>query len=111
MASGLRSVMAAISRHRESFDGVQDKNFAVAGRGGWQSKLHQRIHLVGGSDVFRRGHAAVGDYAFLGESFVRLMELELGFVAGANVRDTRPSLRGGPTTTLSELRTSRSPMA
>src|ERR1700722_2910149 len=73
--------------HRKSFNRVQDKNLAIAGRGGLQSKFDQRIYLVGRSDVFGRGHAAVGDDAFLREGFIRLMKLELRFVAGANVRN------------------------
>src|SRR5216683_1427356 len=50
-------------------------------------ELSQLKHVFGVGDVFGRGCAAVGDHAFFGKSFIRLVKLELGFVTGANVRD------------------------
>src|ERR1700685_1167863 len=61
---------------RKSLDGVQDKSFAIGAAGAFQSKLHQRDHLVGGCNVFGRRRAPVGNYVFSSESFVGLMELE-----------------------------------
>ena len=71
---------------RKSLDGVQDKGLAIGAAGAFQSELHQRDHLVGGSDVFGRRGAPVGDHVFSGKSFVGLMKLELRLIAGADVR-------------------------
>src|ERR1700690_825990 len=69
----------------KSFNGMQDKGFAIGTASALEGKLHQRDHLVGGSDVFRGRRTPVSDHVFLGQGLVWLMELESGLVTGANI--------------------------
>src|ERR1700683_3585343 len=64
---------------------MQNKSFAIGATGAFESELHQRNHLVGRGNIFGRRNAPVGNHIFSGEGFVRLMELEFRFIAGANV--------------------------
>jgi hypothetical protein len=56
--------------------------FAAMSRRAGGDEAH---HFVGADDLFRRGHAIVGDDGFFGDGFVGLVELQFGLVAGLDV--------------------------
>ena len=77
---------------RESLDSTENESFSIFALSAFEGPFNYRDHLVGGGDVLRRGQTAIGDNVFLSQSLVRLMILQMRFVAAALVA---PS--GGPT--------------